>query len=78
MRTSSNTTSAVCDARMPCLRNFWPCRKPGVFGGMMNVACPRVPSSGYTDATTMCTSAMPPLVAQVFVPLSTHSSVASS
>ena len=43
----------------------------------MNVACPRLPSAGLTDATTTCTSAMPPLVAHVFVPLSTHSSVAS-
>ena len=24
MRTSSSTTSAVCDARMPCFRYFWP------------------------------------------------------
>ena len=44
----------------------------------MNDAWPRLPNSGYTEATTMCTSAMPPLVAHVFVPLSTHSSVASS
>ncbi len=44
----------------------------------MKEACPRLPSSGYTEATTMCTSAIPPLVAQVLVPFSTHSSVASS
>src|SRR5262249_36577963 len=37
----------------------------------------RLPSAGSTVATTTCTSAMPPLVAQVLVPLSTHSSVAS-
>src|SRR5262249_60617811 len=44
----------------------------------MKLACPRLPSAGSTDATTTCTSAMPPLVAQVLVPFSTHSSVASS
>ena len=42
------------------------------------LACPRVRSSGSTTAVTTCTSAMPPLVAHVLVPLSTHSSVASS
>ena len=63
---------------MPCFLNFWPWLKPVVFGGMMNVACPREPSSGSTEATTMCTLAMPPLVAQVLVPLRTHSSEASS
>src|SRR6202000_2894539 len=47
-------------------------------GGTMNVACPRVPSSGSTEATPTCTWAIPPLVAHVLVPLSTHSSVASS
>ena len=30
MRTSSSTTSAVCDALIPCLRNFWPWLNPGV------------------------------------------------
>jgi len=44
----------------------------------MKLACPRVPSEGSTEATMMCTLAMPPLVAQVLVPLSTHSSLASS
>ena len=44
----------------------------------MNVACPRDPSDGSTEATTTCTLAMPPLVAQVFTPLMTHSSVFSS
>ena len=63
---------------MPCFLNFWPWLKPLVPGGMMNVAWPRDPSSGCTDATTMCTLAMPPLVAHVLVPLMTHSSVASS
>ena len=50
----------------------------GVPGGTMKLACPRLPSAGSTEATTTCTSAMPPLVAQVLVPFSTHSSVASS
>src|ERR1700744_3106081 len=44
----------------------------------MNVACPRVPNSGSTDGTTTWTLAIPPLVAQVLVPLSTPSPVASS
>lgn len=44
----------------------------------MKEACPLVPSSGSTTATTMWTLAMPPLVAQVLVPSSTHSSVAWS
>ena len=32
-RTSSSTTSAVCDARMPCFRYFWPWLRPFVPGG---------------------------------------------
>ena len=39
----------------------------------MKLACPRLPSAGSTEATTTCTSAMPPLVTQVLVPFSTHS-----
>ena len=27
-RTSSSTTSAVCEARMPCFLYFWPCERP--------------------------------------------------
>lgn len=50
----------------------------GVAGGTMKEACPLEPSSGSTTATTTWTLAMPPLVAQVLVPLSTHSSLASS
>ncbi len=77
-RTWSRMTSAVCEARMPCFLNFWPWDRPGVPGGMMKEACPLEPSSGSTTATTTWTLAMPPLVAQVFVPLITHSSLASS
>ena len=32
MRTSSSTTSAVCEARMPCFLYFWPWLRPGVSG----------------------------------------------
>ena len=60
------------------LAELLPWDRPGVPGGTTKLACPRLPSAGSTDATTTCTSAMPPLVAQVFVPFSTHSSVASS
>src|SRR5262249_6473025 len=60
----------------PCLRNFWPWDRPLVPGGTMNEACPRLPSAGSTEATTTCTSAMPPFVAHALVPFSTHSSVA--
>ena len=63
---------------MPCLRNFCPWDRPRVPGGTMKLAWPRLPSAGSTEATTMCTLAMPPLVAQVLVPFSTHSSLASS
>ena len=76
--TWSSTTSAVCEARMPCLGNFWPWLSPLVPGGTTKLACPRVRRSGSTTAVTTWTSAMPPLVAQVLVPLRTHSSVASS
>ena len=31
-RTSSSTTSAVCEARMPIFLYFWPCDRPGVLG----------------------------------------------
>ena len=78
MRTSSSTTSAVCDARMPCFLYFWPCDRPVVPGGMTKLAWPRPLSSGSTVATTTWTSAMPPLVIHALVPLSTHSSLASS
>ena len=44
----------------------------------MKLACPRDPRAGSTDATTTCTSAMPPLVTQVFTPFSTHSWLAAS
>ena len=44
----------------------------------MKLACPRVPSDGSTAATTTCTFAIPPLVAQVLTPLMTHSSDFSS
>ncbi len=77
-RTSSSTTSAVCEARMPCFLYFWPCDRPGVPGGTMKLAWPRPLSSGSTAATTTWTSAMPPLVIHALVPLSTHSSLASS
>ncbi len=77
-RTSSNTTSAVWLARMPILENLVPCDSPGVPGGTMKLAWPREPSSGSTVATTTWTSAMPPLVIQVLVPLMTHSSLAAS
>jgi hypothetical protein len=45
---------------------------------MMKLAWPRPLSSGSTAATTTCTLAMPPLVIHALVPLSTHSSLASS
>ena len=63
---------------MPCLANFWPWLSPLVPGGTTKLAWPRARSSGSTTAVTTWTSAMPPLVAQVLVPLRTHSSVASS
>ncbi len=63
---------------MPCFLNLAPCEIPGVPGGMTNVACPRERNSGSTEATTTWTSAIPPLVIQVLVPFSTHSSDASS
>ena len=63
---------------MPCLWNFCPWLRPGVPGGTTKLACPRVRRSGSTTAVTTWTSAIPPLVAQVLVPLSTHSSLASS
>ena len=47
-RTSSSTTSAVCDARMPCFLYFWPCERPLVPGGTMKLAWPRPLSSGST------------------------------
>ena len=76
-RTSSRITSAVWLARMPILRNFGPHRQARPCrGGTTKDAWPRAPSAGSTVATTTWTSAMPPLVIQVLVPFSTHSSVA--
>lgn len=63
---------------MPCFLNFWPWLSPGVPGGTTKEAWPFAPSSGSTVATTTWTAAIPPLVAQVLVPLSTHSSLAPS
>jgi hypothetical protein len=63
---------------MPCLRYFWPWLMPGVPSGTMKLAWPREPSVGSTVAVTTWTWAMPPLVAHALVPLSTHSSLASS
>ncbi len=63
---------------MPCLANFWPWLSPLVPGGTTKLAWPRARSSGSTTAVTTWMSAMPPLVAQVLVPLMTHSSLASS
>jgi len=68
----------VCEARIPIFWNFWPWLMPGVPSGMTKLACPRLPSAGSTEATITCVLAMPPLVIHVFVPFSTHSSVASS
>jgi hypothetical protein len=44
-------------------------------GGTMKLAWPSALEIGSTEATTTWMSAMPPLVIQVLVPLSTHSSV---
>ena len=63
---------------MPIFLNFWPCEIPGVPSGTMKLAWPRLPSVWSTDRTRTCVLAIPPLVIQVFVPLSTHSSFASS
>ncbi len=63
---------------MPIFLNFWPCEIPGVPSGTTNEAWPREPSSGSTDKTSTWVLAMPPFVIQVLVPLSTHSSLASS
>ncbi len=54
-RTPSRTTSAVCEARMPCFLNFCPWLSPGVPGGTMNDAWPRAPRAGSTEATTTWT-----------------------
>ena len=66
------------EARRPCFFTFAPCSQPLVPGGMTKAACPREPSSRSTEAITTWTAAIPPLVAQAFWPLITHSSVASS
>ena len=63
---------------MPIFLNFWPWEIPGVPSGTTKLACPRLPSVGSTERTSTWVLAMPPLVIQVLVPLSTHSSLASS
>ena len=68
----------MCDARRPCFLTLVPISRPFVPGGITKLAWPRAFSSGSTEATTTCTSAIPPLVAHAFWPLSTHSSAASS
>ena len=68
----------MCEARRPCFLTLAPCSQPLVPGGMTKAAWPREPSSRSTEAMTTWTLAMPPLVAQAFWPLITHSSLASS
>ncbi len=64
---------------MPIFLNFWPCADPGrALGHHEAGLAPADPSSGSTDSTNTCVFAMPPFVIQVLVPLSTHSSLASS
>ena len=63
---------------MPIFLNFWPWAIPGVPSGTTKLAWPRLPNAGSTERTRTCVLAMPPLVIQVLVPLSTHSSFASS
>ena len=65
-------------ARMPIFWNLRPWEMPGVPSGTTKLACPREPSEGSTEATITCRFASPPLVIQVFAPLSVHSSFASS
>ena len=68
----------MCDARRPCFLTLAPCSMPSVAIGTMNAAWPREPSSRSVWAMTTWTSAMPPLVAQAFWPLSVHVSEAAS
>ena len=63
---------------MPIFLNFWPWLMPGVPSGTTKLAWPRLPSEGSTERTSTWVLAMPPLVIHVLVPLSTHSSFASS
>ena len=60
---------------MPCFFTLAPCSRPLVPGGMTKAAWPREPSSRSTEAITTWTFAIPPLVAQAFWPLITHSSL---
>ena len=60
---------------MPCFFTLAPCSRPLVPGGMTKAAWPREPSSRSTEAITTWTLAIPPLVAQAFWPLITHSSL---
>ena len=66
------------EARRPCFFTLAPCSSPFVPGGTTKAAWPREPSSRSTEAITTWTLAIPPLVAQAFWPLRTHSSLASS
>ena len=69
----------MCEARRPCLETFEPWEIPlASLIGTTKAAWPFEPSSGSTVAITTCTSEIPPLVAQAFWPLITHSPAASS
>ena len=67
--TSVRTSSEVTDARRESLRWMLLATKPGVSVGTTK---PRTPSS--VTAHTTATSATPPLVIHILVPLSTQSS----
>ncbi|MNF07861.1 hypothetical protein D3C80_2081300 [compost metagenome] len=69
--TSSNTSSPVCEPRMPSLSSFCATEKPFMPFSTIKAVMPRAPSSGSVLAYTTSTSQSGPLVIHILVPLST-------
>ena len=68
---SSKITWAVCEARTPSLRSLRPWRIPGLSFSMTKPAIPAGPALRSVVAKATWRSAMPPLVQNCLVPLST-------
>ncbi len=68
---SSKMTCAVCEARTPSFFSLRPWRMPGVSFSMTKPAMPAAPADLSVVANATWMSAMPPLVQNCLVPLST-------
>ncbi len=75
MRQSSNTSSAVSEARQPCFFSLRPTENPAVPRSTRNIEMPREPFASVSVlAATNTTSALTPLVMNILAPFNTQKS----